>query len=75
MGTSSFELKGGTLTIQEIDEDIAALRKEKEKVKRQKEQQEIAELTREVYQSYVDAGFTEGEAWEIFMTLLNKNNK
>ena len=61
-----------TFTVEELDEDILRLRKEKEKAKEREKQREQAEVVRDVFQSYIEAGFSEEQAWEIFITLLNK---
>ena len=60
------------MSVDQIDEEIRNLRKEKDRQKEVEAQRELADTTRMVYQSYVDAGFTEEQAFEIFMTLLKK---
>lgn len=52
--------------------DVAILREQLRKDETAEQQRELAELTRQVYQSYIDAGFTEDQAWEVFITLLKK---
>lgn len=51
---------------------IRLLKKEMELEQREENQRKTAEEVRGVYQSYLDAGFTEEQAWEIFMTILKK---
>ena len=61
-----------TFTVEELDNDILQLRKEKEKAREREKQQEQAKAVRDVFQSYIEAGFSEEQAWEIFITLLKK---
>lgn len=54
------------------ERQIYLLKEEMELEQREENQRKTAEEVRGVYQSYLDAGFTEEQAWEIFMTILNK---
>lgn len=60
--------------VNEIDTEIRQLKNEREKAVVQDNNVQCAELIRGLYQSYIDVGFTEEQAWEILITQL-KNNK
>ena len=72
MATSIKNLGEVTFTISELDADILTLKKDKEKQKRQKEQDESAEQLYSVYQSYIKAGFTPEQSWEMITIYLKK---
>lgn len=55
-----------------FNEEVGRLREQLRQEETDEKNREVAELTRKVYQSYIDAGFTEDQAWEIFITLLKK---
>ncbi len=61
-----------TFTIEELDNDILQLRKEKEKVRERERNKELATSLHDVFQSYIDAGFTEEHAWEVITITLKK---
>ena len=56
----------------EVDQQIEQLRKERDLIVVREREEQNARTVRTVYQSYIDAGFTEEQAWEIFITLLKK---
>lgn len=75
MATKNIELGTGTLYVRELDDidaDIEALRQEKQKAKAVEEQKKRADETWMIYHSYVEAGFTEEQAWEIVMACIKK---
>lgn len=51
---------------------IRQLKEDMEREKREEVNRKCAEQVRELYQSLLDAGFDEEQAWELFMTLLKK---
>lgn len=52
--------------------EVARLQEQLKQEETAETQREKAALTHAVYQSYIDAGFTEEQAWEVFITLLKK---
>ena len=51
---------------------IRQLKEDLEREKRMESNLKAAEEVRELYQSFIEAGFDEEQAWELFMTILKK---
>ena len=67
-----FELGTGRLTIKEIDELSKELREERTKASFRDQCDNHAKLIFQLYQSYIEAGFTAEQAWVLITSLANK---
>lgn len=55
------------------ESQIRVLKEDLEREKREEANDKMANEILEIYDSFIRAGFTKEQAWEIFMTLLKKN--
>lgn len=69
-------------TLEELNEALRshkeAERSTMEAIERKRKEEKYAEVADDVfsiYSSYLNAGFTEAQAWEMLITLIKTNNK
>ena len=69
-------------TLEDLNESLRSLRKDEGSIKeaiewKQKEEKydKMAYDVFLIYSSYLNAGFTEAQAWEMLITLIKTNNK
>lgn len=54
--------------------EIGRLKDELRKVEEHEKNLELARTIRDLYDSYIEAGFTEEQAWEIFIAQVKRAN-
>ncbi len=63
-----------TKTKTELEAEIRALKQQLEEQKQTEEYDKMANNIRNIYTSFVKAGFTEEQAWEYLITITKMNN-
>ena len=58
--------------IEHLESKIRSEREEVSALRRKAKNDELAKETREIYESLVDAGFTEEQAFDLFMVMIKK---